>query len=114
MPLPSVKLGNTREKTFSEVWFQSEVLKNLRDFNKLEENAEPAIISTCAGLPRRAYGLSSDFIDFCGDLNEPAELRGNYLAEDPWCVYEPGKDLIQPKKDRYRFESCSHHCWVAR
>lgn len=37
----------------------------------------------------RAYGLSSDFVDFCGDLYEPAELKGDYLKEDPWCVHQP-------------------------
>jgi len=98
-PYLPVKLGNMREKTFSEVWFQSEVLKNLRDFNKLEGKCGTCDHKhLCGGCRARAYGLSSDFIDFCGDLNEPAELRGDYLAEDPWCVYEPGKDLTQPKK----------------
>ncbi|HEX9261088.1 MAG TPA: radical SAM protein [Candidatus Bathyarchaeia archaeon] len=91
-PYLPVKLGNTREKTFSEIWFQSEVLKNLRDFSKLEGKCGTCDHRhLCGGCRARAYGLSSDFIDFCGDLNEPAELRGDYLAEDPWCVYEPGK-----------------------
>jgi len=33
--------------------------------------------------------LISDFIDFCGDLHEPTELHGDYLAEEPWCTYKP-------------------------
>jgi sulfatase maturation enzyme AslB (radical SAM superfamily) len=36
----------------------------------------------CGGCRARAYGLSSDFIDYCGDLHKPTELKGDYLAED--------------------------------
>jgi hypothetical protein len=38
------------------------------------------------GCRARACALSSDFIDYCGDLHEPAELKGDYLAEDP-CAF---------------------------
>jgi hypothetical protein len=37
-------------------------------------------------------------MDFCGDLHEPTELHGDYLAEEPWCTYKPkgrGKNTIQ-------------------
>jgi hypothetical protein len=30
-------------------------------------------------------------MDFCGALHEPTEAQGDYLAEDPWCVYQPKK-----------------------
>ena len=88
-PYLPVKLGNIREKTFSEIWFESNVFKDLRDSNKLRGKCGACKYRRlCGGCRARAYGLSSDFIDYCGDLHEPAELNGDYLAEDPWCVYE--------------------------
>ena len=91
-PYLPVKLGNVREKTFSQIWFQSEVFKNLRDPGALKGKCGACDYrGLCGGCRARAYGLSSDFIDFCGDLHEPAELMGDYLAEDPWCVYHPPK-----------------------
>jgi radical SAM protein with 4Fe4S-binding SPASM domain len=89
-PYLPVKLGNVREKTFGEIWLSSEVFKNLRDFNTLKGKCGACDYRRlCGGCRARAYGLSSDFIDFCGDLHEPAGLKGDYLKEDPWCVYQP-------------------------
>ena len=90
-PYLPIKLGNIREKSFSEIWFTSDVFKALRDFDALKGKCGACEYrSLCGGCRARAYGLSSDFIDVCGDLHEPAELKGgDYLAEDPWCVYHP-------------------------
>jgi radical SAM protein with 4Fe4S-binding SPASM domain len=89
-PYLPIKLGNVRETTFKDVWFNSRVFKALRDFNNLKGKCGVCDYrSLCGGCRARAYGLSSDFIDFCGDLHEPAELKGDYLGEDPWCVYQP-------------------------
>jgi len=89
-PYLPVKLGNIREKSFSGIWFNSDVFKALRDFDALKGKCGACEYrGLCGGCRARAYGLSSDFIDFCGDLHEPAELQGDYLAEDPWCVYQP-------------------------
>ncbi|HEX9261896.1 MAG TPA: radical SAM protein, partial [Candidatus Bathyarchaeia archaeon] len=89
-PYLPVKLGNIREKKFSEIWFESNVFKDLRDSDKLRGKCGACKYRRlCGGCRARAYGLSSDFIDYCGDLHEPTELNGDYLAEDPWCVYQP-------------------------
>ena len=89
-PYLPIKLGNIREKTFKEIWFNSEMLQTLRNFNALKGKCGICEYrSLCGGCRARAYGLSSDFIDYCGDLHEPGELRGDYLVEDPWCVYQP-------------------------
>ena len=92
-PYLPVKLGNIREESFSHIWYNSEVFKNLRNFDALKGKCGACDYrSLCGGCRARAYGLSSDFIDFCGDLHEPTELHGDYLAEDPWCVYNTRKN----------------------
>jgi len=91
-PYLPIKLGNIREKSFKEIWFNSDMFKTLRDFNALKGKCGACEYrALCGGCRARAYGLSSDFIDYCGDLHEPAELKGDYLTEDPWCVYQPKK-----------------------
>jgi radical SAM protein with 4Fe4S-binding SPASM domain len=89
-PYLPIKLGNIREKSFKEIWFGSDIFKKMRDFDALKGKCgvcEYRVL--CGGCRARAYGLSSDFIDYCGDLHEPAELKGDYLTEDPWCLYQP-------------------------
>ncbi len=89
-PYLPIKLGNIRETPFKEIWFNSEMFKTLRDFNALKGKCGTCEYrASCGGCRARAYGLSSDFIDYCGDLHEPGELKGDYLTEDPWCVYQP-------------------------
>jgi radical SAM protein with 4Fe4S-binding SPASM domain len=91
-PYLPIKLGNIRETSFKDIWFHSDMFKTLRDFDALKGKCgvcEHRVV--CGGCRARAYGLSSDFIDYCGDLHEPAELKGDYLTEDPWCVYQPRK-----------------------
>jgi AdoMet-dependent heme synthase len=94
-PYLPIKLGNIRDKSFGEIWLNSPVFKALRDSNSLKGKCGICEYrSLCGGCRARAYGLSSDFIDFCGDLHEPSELKRDYLTEDPWCVYQPK----QPKE----------------
>jgi radical SAM protein with 4Fe4S-binding SPASM domain len=89
-PYLPVKLGNVREKTFKEIWFNSQIFKSLRDPTALKGKCGACEFSLlCGGCRARAYGLSSDFIDYCGDLHEPTELKKDYLTEDPWCVHQP-------------------------
>ncbi len=91
-PYLPIKLGNIREKQFKEIWINSEMFKTMRDFNALKGKCGSCEYrALCGGCRARAYGLSSDFIDYCGDLHEPAELKGDYLTEDPWCIYQPAK-----------------------
>lgn len=69
-----VRAGDLREQTFSEVWEHSPVFQDLRDPDRLEGKCgrcEFRIV--CAGCRARAYGMS-----------------GNYLSEEPFCLYQPG------------------------
>ncbi|MFW6117561.1 MAG: radical SAM protein, partial [Thermoproteota archaeon] len=87
LPIP---LGNIRERSFKDIWFNSEVLKALRDFDRLKGKCGICEYKdVCGGCRARAYGVSRISADPCGGLMEPSELEGDYLAEDPWCVYEP-------------------------
>jgi len=96
-PYLPIKLGNIREKSFQEIWFNSRVFNALRDPNSLKGKCGICEYrSLCGGCRARAYGLSNDFIDYCGDLHEPAELKSDYLTEDPWCVYQPKKPPQKP------------------
>jgi len=89
-PYLPIKLGNVRKISFKDIWFNSQILKDLRDFSKLKSKCGVCDYrDVCGGCRARAYGLSSDLIGFCGGLQEPTELHGDYLAEDPWCIYEP-------------------------
>jgi radical SAM protein with 4Fe4S-binding SPASM domain len=98
-PYMPVTLGNIREQSFKDIWFNSEVFRALRDFDQLKgkcglcEHRE-----VCGGCRARAYGVTTDFMDFCGALHKPTEMRGDYLAEDPWCVYQPKKSLSKKEK----------------
>ena len=89
-PYMPIKLGNVREQSFKDIWFNSEVFKNLRNPNCLRGKCGACEYKVqCGGCRARAYGLSSDFIDYCGDLHVPSEQKKDYLTEDPWCVYQP-------------------------
>jgi len=89
-PYLPLNLGNIRERPFKDIWFNSEVFKALRDFDQLKgkcgicEHRE-----VCGGCRARAYGVTTDQMDFCGALHEPTTSQGDYLASDPWCVYQP-------------------------
>ena len=89
-PYMPVSLGNIRERSFKDIWFNSKVFKSLRDFDQLKgkcglcEHRE-----VCGGCRARAYGVTTEHMDFCGALHEPTETQGDYLAEDPWCIYQP-------------------------
>ncbi len=89
-PYMPIKLGNVREQSFKDIWFNSEVFKNIRNPNCLKGKCGVCEYRVqCGGCRARAYGLSSDFIDYCGDLQVPSEQKKDYLTEDPWCVYQP-------------------------
>jgi radical SAM protein with 4Fe4S-binding SPASM domain len=89
-PYMPLKLGNVRERSFRDIWFNSEVFKALRDFDQLKGKCGLCEYrDVCGGCRARAYGVTTDLMDFCGALHEPTQSKGDYLAEDPWCIYQP-------------------------
>jgi len=68
-----IKCGNVRERRFKQSWLASEVFNSLRDFSKYKGKCGICEFRTiCAGCRARAYAVTK-----------------NYLAEEPYCVYQP-------------------------
>jgi heme b synthase len=67
--------GNLKEDSFQVVWEESNVFKQLRDFTLYE--------GKCGRC---------EYISFCGGCRARAfEATGNFMAEEPLCVYQPAR-----------------------
>jgi AdoMet-dependent heme synthase len=67
--------GNVQKQSFAEIWENSEVFRNLRDYSKYGGKCGKCeFIKVCGGCRARAY-----------------EATGDYLAEEPLCLYQPKK-----------------------
>lgn len=65
--------GNVKKKSFAHIWENSEVFRNLRDYSKYGGKCGRCeFINVCGGCRARAY-----------------EATGDYLAEEPLCLYVP-------------------------
>lgn len=72
-----VDCGRVREKSFKEIWEHSAVFTDLRDLSRYEGKCGRCeFIRVCGGCRARAY-----------------EKTGDYLAEEPFCIYEPKRQL---------------------
>jgi len=68
-----VNSGDLRESTFSDIWMNSPVFTNLRDFSKYKGKCGRCeYITVCGGCRARAYAAT-----------------GDYLSEEPLCAYNP-------------------------
>lgn len=65
--------GNVRERSFREIWENSEIFRKLRDFSLYEGKCGVCeYLRVCGGCRARAY-----------------EATGNFMAEEPLCSYVP-------------------------
>lgn len=65
--------GDLRNSAFPSIWHDSEIFKKLRDFSSYKGKCGRCeYIRFCGGCRARAY-----------------EATGDYLAEEPLCVYQP-------------------------
>ncbi len=81
-----VNAGNVKTQSFAEIWNDSKVFNNLRNPDLLEGKCGICEYKkVCEGCRARAFYQS-----------------GNYLAEEPYCIYEPRSNLQQgePKQGK--------------
>ena len=68
-------VGNVKRTPFSQLWFDSPLLNELRDFSGY----------------RGKCGVC-EYLRVCGGCRARADaVYGDYLAEEPFCSYEPRK-----------------------
>ncbi len=68
-----VEAGNVRQQDFGTIWEASPLFAEMRDPDRLTGKCGAcAFKSLCSGCRARAYGMT-----------------GDYLAEEPFCVYQP-------------------------
>ena len=85
--LPAIA-GDLRKQSFADIWTNSEVFGQLRDDDNLKGKCGCCEFRhVCMGCRARAYAATGDF-----------------LAEEPFCVYEPGtsaqmvREIAEAKK----------------
>jgi heme b synthase len=65
--------GQIKEDGFQDIWNNSPIFQSLRDLNQYKGKCGRCeFIKVCGGCRARAY-----------------EITGDYLAEEPFCIYEP-------------------------
>ncbi len=68
-----VSAGTLREQAFHDIWESAEIFEQLRDVDNLQGKCGWCEFKrVCLGCRARAYGVTQ-----------------NYLAEEPFCVYQP-------------------------
>ena len=68
-----MQLGNVKDKPFSQIWTESKVFNDLRDYSLLK--------GKCGACEYKAV---------CGGCRARAlEITGDYLEAEPYCIYEP-------------------------
>ncbi len=71
-----VAAGNIREQPFSHIWRHSPLFEQLRDYSLIKGKCGRCEFKeVCGGCRARAY-----------------EGTGDYLAEEPYCIYKPAGD----------------------
>ena len=67
--------GNIRKQTFKDIWENSELFKDMRNFKAYKGRCGSCeFVNVCGGCRARAYAL-----------------HGDYMAEEPFCRYIPLK-----------------------
>ncbi len=78
--------GNIREQSFKDIWENSALFKDLRDFKSYKGKCGSCeYINVCGGCRARAYAI-----------------HGDYMQEEPFCGYMPvkmKKSVIAKEKD---------------
>jgi radical SAM protein with 4Fe4S-binding SPASM domain len=74
--------GDLRKQSFTEIWEHAEVFQQLRETDNLKGKCGCCEFrNICMGCRARAYAATGDFLD-----------------EEPFCVYQPKMTQLKPKK----------------
>ena len=74
--------GDLKKQAFADIWENSVVFNELRDVNNLQGKCGCCEFrNVCMGCRARAYAAT-----------------GNYLDEEPFCVYQPGTKSLKDKE----------------
>ena len=66
--------GNIRKQSFQDIWENSQLFLDLRDFRSYKGSCGRCeYVNVCGGCRARAYAM-----------------KGDYMAEEPFCSYQPG------------------------
>lgn len=69
-----IELGNVRENTLKEIYLGAKILEDMHNAEKLRGKCRICEFNDiCRGSRSRAYAIT-----------------GDYLAEDPYCIHQPG------------------------
>ena len=70
-----IDCGQIKEERFEDIWNNSRIFNDLRDLGKYKGKCGRCeFLKVCGGCRARAY-----------------EITGDYLAQEPFCAYEPGR-----------------------
>lgn len=73
-PYLQVEVGNVRKMPFSQIWREAKIFKDFRKDDLGGKCGDCQHNSICGGCRARAYYYTD----------------GDYMAEDPWCLYRKG------------------------
>ncbi|MFQ6088887.1 MAG: radical SAM protein [Candidatus Methanofastidiosia archaeon] len=79
-PYLPIKVGNVKEKDFSEIWSKSPVLNRMRTQSYGGKCGGCEYEKSCSGCRARAYFY-----------------HGDYMAEEPWCLWRRGSGRNREK-----------------
>ncbi len=94
-PYLPVSAGNVRDVPFPEIWNTSPVFTALRNPGNLTGKCgKCGYREVCGGCRARAYrGDEMIGARWCDGLSRPGDAGGTFLDEDPWCLYQPEKEV---------------------
>lgn len=73
--------GNIKERSFKDIWENSELFKKLRDFKSYKGRCGSCeFVNVCGGCRARAYAIQGDYLEeepFCGYVPLKIKSRGN-------------------------------------
>lgn len=73
-PYLPLKVGNVLDMPFDKIWQESEIFTRMRTLEIGGKCSKCEYLDICSGCRARAY-----------------YYHGDYMAEDPWCLYQPGE-----------------------